>query len=79
VLAEIVSGTYFPVLAVRPRLGRLIAESDDLQRDAHPVVVVAHDYWTNALGSAPDIVGRKVLVNNQPMTVIGVAEPGFSG
>ena len=79
VLAEIVSGTYFPVLGVRPHLGRLIAESDDLVRDAHPVVVIAYDYWANALGRAPDIVGRKVLVNNQPMTVIGVAEPGFSG
>jgi len=79
VLAEIVSGTYFPVLGVRPHLGRLIAESDDLVRDAHPVVVIAYEYWTNTLGSAPDIVGRKVLVNNQPMTVIGVAEPGFSG
>jgi predicted permease len=79
VLAEIVSGTYFPALGIRPHLGRLIAESDDLQRDAHPVVVVAYDYWVNALGSAPDIVGRKVLVNNHPMTVIGVAEPGFSG
>ena len=79
VLAEIVSGTYFPVLGVRPHLGRLIGESDDVQRDAHPVVVVAFDYWVNALGSAPDIIGRKVLVNNHPMTVIGVAEPGFIG
>jgi predicted permease len=79
VLAEIVSGTYFPVLGVQPHLGRLIAESDDVQRDAHPVVVLSHDYWSNALGSPPDIVGRKVLVNNQPMTVIGIAEPGFSG
>jgi predicted permease len=79
VLAEIVSGTYFPVLGVRPHLGRLIGESDDVQRDAHPVVVVAFDYWVNALGSAPDIIGRKILVNNHPMTVIGVAEPGFIG
>jgi predicted permease len=79
VLAEIVSGTYFPVLGVRPHLGRLISESDDVQRDAHPVVVLSHDYWTNSLGSPADIVGRKVLLNNQPMTVIGVAEPGFNG
>jgi predicted permease len=77
--AEIVSGTYFPVLGVRPQVGRLITVSDDLQRDAHPVVVLAYDYWTNTLGGAADIVGRKVLVNNQPMTVIGVAEPGFTG
>jgi predicted permease len=79
VVAEIVSGTYFPVLGVRPHLGRLIAESDDMQRDAHPVVVLAHQYWSNTLGSTADIIGRKVLVNNQPMTVIGVAEPGFEG
>jgi predicted permease len=79
VVAEIVSGTYFPVLGVRPHLGRLIAESDDMQRDAHPVVVLAHEYWSNTLGSTADIIGRKVLVNNQPMTVIGVAEPGFEG
>jgi predicted permease len=77
--AEIISGTYFPVLGVRPHLGRLIAESDDLHQDAHPVIVLSHDYWTIALGRAPDIVGRKVLMNNYPMTVIGVAEPGFTG
>jgi predicted permease len=79
VLAEIVSGTYFDVLGVRPHLGRLIAQSDDVQRDAHPVVVLSYDYWTNSLGSPADIVGRKVLLNNQSMTVIGVAEPGFNG
>ena len=77
--AEIISGTYFPVLGVRPHLGRLIAESDDVQPDAHPVVVLAFDYWSNTLGSPPDIVGRKVLVNSHPMTVIGVAERGFRG
>jgi predicted permease len=79
VLAEIVSGTYFNVLGVQPQLGRLIAESDDVQRDGHPVVVISHDYWTTTLGSSPDIVGRKVLVNNHPMTVIGVAQRGFNG
>jgi predicted permease len=79
VLAEIVSGPYFTVLGVRPHLGRLIAASDDVQRDAPPVVVLSHAYWKNSLGSPADIVGRKVLLNNNPMTVIGVAEPGFNG
>jgi predicted permease len=77
--AEIISGSYFPVLGVRPELGRLIDQSDDLQPGAHPVVVLSHDYWKNNLGGAPDIVGRKVLVNNYPMTVIGVAAAGFRG
>jgi len=77
--AEIVSGSYFPVLGVRPALGRLLEESDDLQPGAHPVVVVSFDYWRNRLGGAGDIVGRKVLVNNHPMTVVGVAPAGFRG
>jgi predicted permease len=77
--AEIVSGSYFPVLGIRPELGRLIDESDDLQPGAHPVVVLSHNYWQTSLGGAPDVVGRKVLVNSFPMTVIGVASATFRG
>jgi predicted permease len=79
VSAEIVTGSYFEVLGVRPYLGRLIADSDDLQPGAHPVVAVSYDYWRNRLGAARDIIGRTVRVNNHPMTLIGVAEPGFHG
>jgi predicted permease len=67
------------VLGIRPFLGRLLADSDDLQPGAHPVIAVSYDYWKTRLGAAPDIVGRTVRVNNHPMTVIGVAEPGFHG
>jgi predicted permease len=79
VRAEIVSGSYFPVLGVRPALGRLIDVSDDLQPGAHPVVVVSFGYWMNGLGGSREIVGRKLLVNNYPMTVIGVAPASFPG
>lgn len=79
VSAEIVSGSYFPVLGIRPELGRLIGQSDDLQPGAHPVVVLSYDYWKNNLGSAQDVVGRKVLVNNYPMAVIGIAAESFRG
>lgn len=77
--AEIISGTYFPVLGVRPTLGRLIDPSDDIHPGAHPVVVLSHDYWRTRLGGAADIVGRTVRVNNHPMTVIGVADATFRG
>jgi predicted permease len=77
--SEIVSGRYFEVLGVRPSLGRLIGPSDDVRPGAHPVVVVSHDYWQNNLGAAPDVVGRPVLVNKHPMTIIGVAAEGFRG
>ena len=79
VVAEIVSGSYFSVLGVTPAVGRLIEESDDVQPGAHPVVVLSFDYWRNRLGSPLDVVGRKVLVNNHAMTVIGVAAADFRG
>ena len=77
--AEIVSGSYFSVLGVRPALGRLIGPSDNRDPGAHPVVVLSHDYWRNRLGAAADIVGRRVLVNAYPMTVIGIAPANFRG
>ena len=45
VRADVVSGSYFSVLGVRPELGRLIDRSDDLQPGAHPVVVLSYSYW----------------------------------
>ena len=77
--AELVSGTYFPVLGVRPALGRLLSIEDDQVPGSSPVVVLSYDFWKNQLGGAPDIVGRKVLVNQHPMTVVGVAAPTFHG
>ncbi len=79
VRAELVSGSYFDVLGIRPEIGRLIGPSDDLQPGEHPVVVLSFDYWRNRLGASAAVVGRKVLVNRHPMTVIGVAAAGFRG
>lgn len=79
VVGEIVSGSYFPVLGVGPAAGRVLDMADDGAPGANPVVVLAHDFWKTQLGSAPDVVGRKVLVNQHPMTVIGVAAEGFRG
>ena len=77
--AEIVSGTYFSVLGVRPAIGRLFTNDDDQTPGTSPFVVISYDFWKAQLAAAPDIVGRKVLVNRHPMTVIGVAAPGFQG
>jgi predicted permease len=77
--AELVSGTYFSVLGVSPALGRLLTIDDDQAPGSSPVVVLSYDFWKNQFGSAQDIVGRKVLVNQYPMTVVGVAAPGFHG
>lgn len=67
------------MLGVRPTLGRLLDESDDVRPGGHPVVVLSFDYWKTRMGAAADVIGRKVLVNSHPMTVIGVAAPEFRG
>src|SRR6266540_123054 len=77
--AEIVSGSYFPVLGVSAALGRVLGSDDDGTPGANPVVVLSYDFWKTQFASAPDVIGRKVLVNQNPMTVIGVAAPSFRG
>src|SRR5438067_1664929 len=77
--AELVSGNYFSLLGVRPALGRLLTTDDDQTPGSSPVVVLSYDFWKNQLGGAADIVGRKVLVNQYPMPVVGAAAPAFHG
>src|ERR1041385_2455511 len=69
--AELVSGSYFSVLGVRPVLGRLLMSEDDQVPGSSPVVVLSYDFWQHRFGGAQYIVGRKALVNQYPMTVIG--------
>jgi len=77
--AELVSGTYFSVLGVSPARGVLFTVEDDQTPGSSPVVVLSYDFWQRQFGGAQDIVGRKVLVNRYPMTVVGVASPTFHG
>jgi predicted permease len=75
---EIVSGSYFPVLGVGPALGRVLSTDDD-RPGANPVAVLEHGFWRTQLASAPDVVGRKILINRHPVTVVGVAAESFRG
>lgn len=77
--AALVSGNYFDVLGVQPALGRLIVESDDERPGGHPVAVIGYETWLRHYGADPDVVGRSVKVNGQPLEVIGVAGVGFTG
>ncbi len=77
--AEIVSGNYFLVLGVGSSLGRVLENEDDGAPNANPVAVVSYDFWKKQLGGAADVVGRKVLVNRHPLTIIGVAASKFRG
>jgi predicted permease len=73
----LVSGDYFDVLGVRPELGRLLTREDD--RAASPVAVISHGFWRRRSGAATTIVGKSVVLNNVPLTIIGVLPPAFFG
>jgi predicted permease len=77
--AEIASGNYFEVLGVEPALGRVLSPEDERAPGSEPVVVLGHDYWRNRFAGDRSIVGKALLVNGHPMTVVGVAARGFSG
>ncbi len=78
--AEMVSGNYFTMLGVKAAAGRLFnSQEDDRVFLGHPVVVLSYDYWANRFARDPKVVGRKILVNNYPMTIVGVSGPGFEG
>jgi predicted permease len=78
--AELVSGNYFTMLGVRPAAGRLFnSKEDDQVYGGHPVVALSYDYWVTRFNRDPGVVGKKILVNNYPMTIVGVSAPGFSG
>ena len=77
--AELVSGSYFPILGVGAALGRTIAPDDDAVPDSRPVVVLSYGFWRSYFDSDRTIVGRTIALNSHAMTVIGVAQPGFDG
>jgi predicted permease len=78
--AEMVSGNFFTMLGVKPAIGRVFSSDEDDQVYAgHPVVVLGYDYWNRRFNRDPSVVGKKILVNNYPMTIVGVSAAGFSG
>jgi putative ABC transport system permease protein len=79
VTGELVSGNFFDVLGTRPHLGRLVTQADDTTPGAHPVAVLGHGYWTRRFGSDPTVLNQSITVNGHPMTIVGVAAPGFTG
>lgn len=80
VQAELVSGNYFQALTVGPAIGRVFSpEEDDRNYKGHPSVVLSHTYWLERFQGDRSVLGKKILVNNYPMTIVGVSAPGFNG
>jgi predicted permease len=79
VVGQLVSGNYFDVLGVKAALGRTFLPEEDGAPGGHPVAVVSHGFWQTQLGGDPALVGRRLSINAQPFTVIGVAPASFTG
>jgi predicted permease len=75
---EKVSGEYFSGLGVAPYLGRTLTSDDDPDRGTR-VAVVSYNFWQQNLGASPSAIGKTILLNTKPTTVVGVAPPEFFG
>ncbi len=76
--SEYVSGTFFSTLGVRPFGGRVFTADDDTPASP-PVAVLSHRVWQTLYASDPGVVGSTFVVEGHPLTVIGIAPPGFYG
>ncbi|HEX7331169.1 MAG TPA: ABC transporter permease, partial [Pyrinomonadaceae bacterium] len=77
VWSQFVSSNYFTVLHVPAALGRTLLPEDEQQ--AAPVAVISDSIWRTKFGADPSIVSKRVLLNGQPVTIVGVAPPRFNG
>src|SRR5262245_23660382 len=74
-----VSGNFFSVLGVNAVVGRTLIEADDNPSNPEPGAVISYEYWRRRFGLDPQVVGRRVTVNDVALTIVGVAPPGFFG
>ena len=79
VSGELVSGNYFPVLGVGAALGRVFTAQDDLFQGGHPIAVLSYGYWKTRFAADPSVIGRKIVLNGYPLTIVGVSRRGFDG
>jgi predicted permease len=74
-----VTGNYFDALKIQPFLGRFFHSADEHGAGSAPYIVLTYAYWHNHFQNDRGVVGRKVLVNKHPFTILGVTPPEFHG
>lgn len=75
-MVGIASSSLFPVLGVRPVLGRTFTPDED-ETDAAPVAVLGYGFWKERFGGDPGVLGRTIRLDEQPFTIVGVLPPQF--
>jgi predicted permease len=79
VASQLSSCNYFEVLEVQPALGRGFVSADCAADGDGAVAVLSHETWQRQFASSPTVLGRTIRVNRVPLTIVGVAPPGFHG
>src|SRR5579872_2580015 len=74
--AMAVSDGFFPILGVKPLLGRWFTPEEDVRGNDF-VVILSESLWQRRYGADPRILGRKLLFNNQSVTIVGVMPARF--
>jgi len=75
-----VSVNYFSTLGVQAALGRLfVPEQEQADAAYYPVAVISHGLWRRQFGGKADVLGKQVVLDDRPLTIIGVTSPGFTG
>jgi len=77
VWAGIVSGNYFDVLGVKALIGRTFLPEEDRTPNTHPVAVIGYGLWQQRFGGDPNVLGRKITLNEHDFTIIGVTPKDF--
>jgi predicted permease len=76
---QYVSGWMFSSFGLKPAVGRLFTENDDVTPSAHPYAVLSYDYWSHRFGRDPKAIGHTFRMGNELYQIVGVAEESFTG
>ena len=76
--ALLTTGNYYEMLGVNARMGRTLTATDN-EPSAPTVAMLSHRYWQSRFAAGSDVIGKTILVNAIPVTIIGVAAADFSG
>ena len=76
---EVVSGNYFDVLGVAAQKGRTFSADEDRVPGQNPIAIMSHGLWQRRFNSDPELIGKTVTLNDQSLTVVGIAPPQYTG
>jgi len=78
VRTQLISGSAFAILGLKPALGRLLTEADNVTAGGHPVAVLSHAFWIRRFGGDPSVIGRS-FTGERAFDIVGVLERPFVG